>query len=278
MSSTAQAHLERIYEVPGFIGPLDVAFFACLFNAQDEAGVSGDVLEIGTFHGRTAILLEYLKGDRETLHVCDLFEDTPPTEAGRHELALSPQSIPTRAEFEERFRRFHTTRPVIHQGPSSDLNVSELGRNEFRFVHVDGSHVYETVQHDIAIANEIVTEGGVIAFDDFANAGYPGVGAALWPEVVTREVDAFACSRTKLYATKGSAWAARYRSAIQDFASLHGLGWRENELATCSVVSVWEASQKRSLRARVVGRRRRLSQRVLGATPVGFIPDYVFGF
>ena len=103
MQAVAHTHLERIYDVPGFFGPLDAALFTRVFEAQDDAGVAGDVLEIGPWYGRSAVLLGYLKGEREVLHVCDLFEDTPPTKAGRMELAAFQGQMPTRADFEAWF-------------------------------------------------------------------------------------------------------------------------------------------------------------------------------
>jgi hypothetical protein len=273
--SPAQADFERIYDVPGFLGPLDVAMFARLFEVQDEAGVIGDVLEIGSWYGRSAILLEYLKKDeREVLHVCDLFEETPPTKAGQMELAAFAGKMPTRADFEGWFRSFHGTVPVIHQGASSGLSPNELGLNRFRFVHVDGSHAYEAVARDIAIACEIATEGGVVVFDDYANVGHPGVAAALWPAVMERDLEPFACSPSKLYATQGRGRAARYRMAMEEFATLDGYQWKVTEIPGSSIVSVWPAAERRALRARVAGRLRRLTRRIGRRTRL-LIPDYV---
>ena len=55
MQPVAHTHLERIYDVPGFFGPLDAALFTRFFEAQDDAGVAGDVLEIGPWYGRSAV-------------------------------------------------------------------------------------------------------------------------------------------------------------------------------------------------------------------------------
>jgi SAM-dependent methyltransferase len=261
--SAAQAYIGRLNEVPGFFGPLDAALFARLFEVQDDAGVVGDVLEIGCWYGRSAILLEYLKHEREVLHVCDLFEDLPPTRAGRMELAGFDGTMPTRAEFEAWFRSFHPGLPVIHQGPSSALSAKELGPSRFRFVHVDGSHTYEAVIHDIAIACEVVTEGGVIVFDDYANIGHPGVAAALWPAVRQRDLEPFACSPSKLYVTPRRDRAAEYRVATEEFATLHGHRWKVSELPESAILSVWPTNERRSLGARVTGRVRRSIRRAL---------------
>jgi SAM-dependent methyltransferase len=275
LESAAPAYVERIYEVPGFFQPLDAVLFARLFAAQDEVGVAGDVLEIGSFYGRAAILLGFLKDEGDVLHVCDLFEDTPPTRAGQMELAAFSGRMPTRVEFEAWFGSFHDTVPVIHQVPSSVLNASELGPRSFRFVHLDGSHVYEAVMRDIATAGELVAEGGVVAFDDFANVGYPGVAAALWPAVMESDLEPFACSSSKLYATLGRDWATRYRRAIQEFATKHGHRWKVTEISGSCVLSIWPTGERRTFGARAAGRLRRMARRILVTAPI-LVPDYVF--
>ncbi|MEX2049357.1 MAG: class I SAM-dependent methyltransferase [Gemmatimonadota bacterium] len=268
MDSAAQAYIERMHEVPGFFGPLDAALFARLFEVQDDAGVGGGVLEIGCWYGRSAILLEYLKGERDVLHVCDLFEDTPPTRAGRMELAAFRGQMPTRADFEAWFRSYHPGLPTIHQGPSSALSARELGSNRFRFVHVDGSHTYEAVTQDISIACEIATEGGVLVFDDFANVGHPGVAAALWPAIMQSDFEPFASSPSKLYVTLGSDRAAQYRVAIEELAGQHGHRWKVSELPDeGAILTVWPINERRGLGARVAGRVRRSIRRTLSRAP-----------
>jgi methyltransferase family protein len=278
MESAVLADVDRIYDVPGFVGPLDVELFARLFELQDETGVGGDVLEIGSFFGRSALLLEYLKDEQEVLHVCDLFEATPPTEAGRDELAAFSGDMPTRSDFEEMFRSFEATVPVIHQQPSSELNANELGPNRFRFVHVDGSHVYDAVASDIELACDLATDGGVVAFDDFANVGHPGVAAAVWPAVMERDLEPFVCSPSKLYATRGSDRAARYRDAVWEFATVRGYESKLTEIPESTILSVWSPPVRRSVPARVARRLRRIARHALGASPAPFIPEHILGF
>lgn len=280
MVAATEARIDGIWEVPGFFGPLDADLFARLFEVQAEGGVVGDLLEIGAWYGRSAILLEHARAEREVLHVCDLFEDTPPTRAGRTELAAFTGKMPTRADFEAWFLSFHPTIPVVHQGPSSALNVDELGRARFRFVHIDGSHTYDAVRQDIATARDVAAEDAVIVFDDFANVGHPSVAAALWPALAEPDLIPFACSPSKLYVARSLHWADRYRASIEKLAALMGYRRKLTELPEAVFLSVWSVEQRRPFRARVAGRVRRsfrtarVGARMRRRKP--FSPDYIF--
>jgi methyltransferase family protein len=136
-------------------------------------------------------------------------------EGGAGGIGGSHRQDGSRADFEASFRSFHDTVPVIHQMTSKDLSAGELGGDRFRFVHVDGSHIYEAATEDVGLASEIATEGGVVAFDDFANVGHPGVAAALWPAVMERDLEPYAWSPSKLYATRENDLADRYREGLR---------------------------------------------------------------
>ena len=128
------------------------------------------------------------------------------------------------------------------------LSARELGPNQFRFIHIDGSHRYEAVLTDIALARELAADECVIVFDDFSNLGHLGVAAAVWPSVVSSEVEPFACTPAKLYATLEKRHADAYREAVETFASEHGNEIRRTDfLASTSVTATWPAP--RSLRA-----------------------------
>ena len=257
LHAVTRRYIDRLHDVPGFFDPLDADFFSTLADAQRAAGIRGDLLEIGVWYGRSAILLGYLVGEGETLHVSDLFEQPPPTESGRLEFAESNVAPLRRRDFEAWFRFFHERLPVIHEGPSSSLSVGSLGARRFRFVHVDGSHTLENVRHDITLARELVATNGVVAFDDFANVGHLGVAAALWPALADGELEPFACSPAKLYTTLDRECADDYRRAVEDVASRSGLRLRTIELGESRVLAVWPSNPRRSLPARIAGRVRR---------------------
>jgi hypothetical protein len=212
------------------------------------------LLEIGAWYGKSAIVLGSLKREEEELHVCDLFETPPPTAAGRRE--LDGHDVPSRAQFEAAYKRVHGELPIVHQCASSMLSARELGPNQFRFIHLDGSHRYEAVVTDIALARELAADECVIVFDDFSNLGHLGVAAAVWPSVVSSEVEPFACTPAKLYATLDKRHAAAYREAVETFVSEHGYEVRRTDFfGSTSVTATWVAP--RSLRACVVDRARR---------------------
>jgi hypothetical protein len=254
LSSTADDLLDRCDDVPGFLGALDAALFLRLAETQARRDTRGHLLEIGAWYGKSAIVLGSLKREDEELHVCDLFETPPPTAAGRRE--LGGHDAPSRAQFEATYERVHGELPVVHHCPSSMLSARELGPNQYRFIHLDGSHRYEAVLTDIALARELAADECVIVFDDFSNLGHLGVAAAVWPSVVSSEVEPFACTPAKLYATLDKRHAAAYREAVETFASEHGNEVRRTDFfGSTSVIATWAAP--RSLRTRVVDRARR---------------------
>jgi hypothetical protein len=71
----------------------------------------------------------------------------------------------------------------------------------YRFIHLDGSHVYEYVRNDVRTAVALLRPGGVVAVDDYRNENFPGVAAAVWAEVGTGGLVPVCVTPAKLYAT-----------------------------------------------------------------------------
>jgi hypothetical protein len=257
----APVPFEQLREVPGTLAPWDAELIVHLSEAQHQRSVSGDLLEIGTWHGRTSVLLGSLADEGEELQVCDLFETPPPTQAGRRELELGGEdSICGRDEFEATYERFHAKPPVIHECSSEELNEAELGPN-FRFVHIDGSHLYETVLHDLALARSILTKGGIVAVDDIINLGHLGVAAAVWNDALADGVKPFACTPAKIYATLDEEDAETYASVVAEVTLDAGNELRENVVSGTRILATW--SPPPTLRERVVGRARRTLRSVV---------------
>ena len=157
----------------------------------------GDVLEIGTYVGDSAIPMGRHVRPGECLVVCDLWEDvfSSPDIDPKDHMHYSGLTLDT---FLTNWDATYDWRPEVVQG---DSMVLDLTGRQFRFAHVDGCHMYEYVRHDIKNVARHLIPDGVIVLDDYRREHVPGVAAAVW-EAVTREtIFPFLTSTNKLYAT-----------------------------------------------------------------------------
>jgi hypothetical protein len=154
------------------------------------------MLEIGTYQGKSAILMGYGLRDDEELVVCDLFgavmdhADIPLNRRQEYS-GLNEE------EFLANWDRFHPRRPTLEVCESSKL---DLGERVFRFIHVDGCHSYQCVVKDISLVAEHTAKRGVIALDDYRAVEAPGVPAAIWQAVEKGLLFPFAGTWMKMYA------------------------------------------------------------------------------
>jgi predicted O-methyltransferase YrrM len=162
---------ERIKAVPGWFNVDDCGHFSLVLAQQSAFGLSGDVLEIGSYHGRsTALLAACLRVD-ERLVVCDAFEsetednydERPSAETLRRNIALlAPDLGPDRIE--------------IHECFSNDLQLDP--DRTFRFIHIDGGHSHEQALFDLELCSRHLMPGGTIVMDDYHHPNWPGVTRA----------------------------------------------------------------------------------------------------
>ncbi|MGZ3117389.1 class I SAM-dependent methyltransferase [Streptomyces sp. H62] len=228
-------------DVPGWFWPLDQVLFSWFLERQERRGTRGDLLELGAYLGKSAILLGHHLRDGETLTVCDLFETEPPDAANRAEAAQSYSTL-TRRAFERNYLSFHDTLPRIVQDVSSTI-TDEVGPGTCRFAHIDASHLYEHVHGDIGAARRLLLPDGIVVLDDFRSEHTPGVAVAAWEAVLNRGLRPVCLSSQKLYATWGDP------EPVQEelLAALRG----RDDVA----VTVEQAAGHRLVRARAKGRR-----------------------
>jgi hypothetical protein len=191
-------YLRTVNDIPGWFELVDVLLFQKIDELQLRKGIKGNLLEVGVYQGKSAILLGYFCRDGEQLVVCDLFESVP--------AAMSVDCVEngfyqgcSRRTFERNYLRFHKDLPTILACSSTDME-RHAPSNGFRFVHIDGSHHYDIIRADIQTARNVLGRGGVVAFDDFQNPRTPGVTAAVMEEVFHGGLLPL-CYTTKLYAT-----------------------------------------------------------------------------
>ena len=169
-----QEYLQAFNSVEGWFS-FDAALLFTAYNQLIAAhGIRGDVLEIGVYHGLSAVSLAALRGPGKLFYAVDLFEKM-------QDKNVSQSGIGNQQISERNLKRFYPDMSFIKiiAGPSAALNAAKLGKN-FSFCHVDGGHSREETCHDLALCHSLLLPGGLLALDDYFNAQFPGVceGAA----------------------------------------------------------------------------------------------------
>ncbi|MGH3908795.1 MAG: class I SAM-dependent methyltransferase [Pseudonocardiaceae bacterium] len=195
LATSYQAYPRR---VPGWLGVGDAAVITLLSKLQHDLGYIGSILEIGVYHGKSAILLGGLLSSQETLEVCDVFDLENLSRENFFENRRFYKGL-RQSQFEQNYLHFFSELPVIHSCPSSELS-SRLAGRKFRLIHIDGSHLHENVIGDISTAMQSLAIGGLIVFDDWAHSDHPGVAAAIWETVRDLELIPVLATDMKMYA------------------------------------------------------------------------------
>ncbi|MDH6580140.1 class I SAM-dependent methyltransferase [Kitasatospora sp. MAP5-34] len=190
-------------DVPGWFWDLDRHAFDWFLDRQEITGLTGDLLELGAYLGRSAIVLGRHLRDGEKFTVCDLFDSDAPDEENAAEMVMSYRRTLTREAFETNYLAFHDELPTLIQAPTSVLADGRIKAGSCRFVHVDASHLYEHVAGDIQVARAALKPQGVLVLDDYRSAHTPGVAAATWEAVFNHGLRPICLTECKFYGTWG---------------------------------------------------------------------------
>lgn len=185
-----------IDDIHGWFWAEDRVLFSHFLGA-DSVRATGDLVELGTFKGKSAVLIGDYLAEGERFFALDLFHNS--TDAAN---AFENRYYPTltRDAFESNYLAFHDRLPEIIEGPST-LIVDHVEPHSVRFFHIDASHLYEHVAADLRSASRLVAPGGVVVLDDYRAVHTPGVPAAAWEAVLTLGFKPFLLSPQKMYGT-----------------------------------------------------------------------------
>lgn len=212
--------LKRLQQIPGWFTPLDQMLFAWFLDWQSAHGLSGDLVEMGVYKGKSAILMgAHLKAG-ETLIVCDLFgRPARETDIGAGASQFYRDRL-CRQDFETNYSSFLDTLPRIVEGPSSTI-LEHVPAHSARFVHIDAAHRYHNVCQDIESAQAMLHPDGLVVLDDYRTAHTPGVAAAVWNAVLRGGLIPICVSESKFYGT----WrpASQCRQDLSEWLIARGL-------------------------------------------------------
>jgi len=157
-------------QVPGMSSRFAAAICGHLIQRQSALGISGDVVEIGTFEGRFFIAMALgLAADEKALGI-DVF-DWP--DAGVLDRFLT--NCETHGLFPDRFTAWMANSRSI----SVDDLRRKLANRKARFFHIDGNHSHESLSNDLALAHAVLHPQGIVCIDDMLHPGYPTLVTAV---------------------------------------------------------------------------------------------------
>ena len=159
---------DQVKGIPGWFTLDDCEHFHLVMEMQSLNGVRGDMLEIGSYHGRSTAIMAGGIRDGECIHVCDAFESG--TSDG---YANKPSPEKLLSNIQNANPGFDVTQVKIHKCLSNDLNFPE--DQKFRFIHIDGGHSAKEVYADLELAKRHLEPLGIIVIDDYGHKHWPTV-------------------------------------------------------------------------------------------------------
>lgn len=204
-----------IQDIPGWFPQVDRQLFRALLSWQVLNEPPGDLVELGAYLGKSAVVIDEAVQPGETFTVCDLFGEMAQDSANLTENQRSYATL-NREQFERNFRRFRPALPVVLQIPTSEV-LEHVKPQSARFVHVDASHLYEHVAQDVVSARTMLRTGGIVVFDDFRSHHTPGVAAAVWEAVLNSGLQPIVLTLMKWYGTWDD--PAPARQAVRDWCA-----------------------------------------------------------
>lgn len=179
------AHL--IYkEVQGFdVNGQNLIAINLLAQKQLQLGVTGDLMEIGVFHGRTAMLLGLLLNKHEKFIAIDAFSTINQIQHEDRQVDLDyyGDGNEIKSSFLKNWEQYvqsknpNSSHPILIEKDSRDIESKSLRSmtQGVRIFSLDGGHSEASTFHDLELAEEVLTEGGILILDDYFLEDCPAV-------------------------------------------------------------------------------------------------------
>lgn len=215
---------QSIENIKGWFLPKAMELFVQMDAAQKQRSITGNIMEIGVYHGRSAVLLGQFLADGEEFHACDTFTGYDNDDA--------PKFLDT---FLTNYRNV-VGNPVDHlfDCPSSRLGKMLSEERKYRIWHIDGYHSYEMTCKDMMTGYMHMADDGMMIVDDFLNQDWLGVNQAVNEFLnAVDDMAIFAYGYNKLFLCKADKHEMYHTAAKQmtmpqsthNFLPFHGFNW-----------------------------------------------------
>jgi hypothetical protein len=146
-----------------WIGPAQLALTAAL--ARSTNGLTGEVIEVGTWQGLSAIPIAGAVAPA-TLHVVDHWLGDAP-EAGEYGIQAHRVARDNYGVFLSNVRESRLTNIEVHKMGWQEFITLDWDDKPIRFVHIDASHTADEVAGNIKAFLPFAVPGAVFCGDDY---------------------------------------------------------------------------------------------------------------
>ncbi|HEX2215200.1 MAG TPA: class I SAM-dependent methyltransferase, partial [Xanthobacteraceae bacterium] len=211
---------ERYDQVRGMSSRFAAAICGHAIRRQTELGVTGDIVEIGTFEGRFFIAMALGLGPEEVALGIDLFDWPNAGVLDRLLANCEAAGLPP--------ERFVTWKQQSRTIVPDELRA-KLASGHVRFFHIDGEHEYESLSSDLELAHAVLHPSGIICIDDMLHPGYPTLITAVLDYLSRHRDMRVMCiidredivAATKFLICRDHAAALYEQDLMQSFARFH---------------------------------------------------------
>ena len=165
-------------QVHGYLQSGSASVICSIFDIQDELKISGNIAEIGVFHGKLLILLCHSLRHNEIAFAVDVFNSEPSIQGIKTEVENQQFSSDNLfANLVKMDIDAELVKPIIANSQDlSDYDLTrEFGDTNIRLFSIDGDHSRDGVRHDLNLAAATLSKGGIILADDLFNTICPSL-------------------------------------------------------------------------------------------------------
>ncbi len=159
-------HLDLHHKIDGWFSVEAAAAWDALLCKQSLQGVSGHLMEIGVWRGKSATLMAvHSNPAHEVCVLVDKYMDD-------RSVTSALQNV--YSDLNDSFQLLRMDSRRLHTDP-----LMLDGFERFRWIHIDGEHSGRAIINDLTIANSLLSDGGIVCLDDYFNWLYPQVTEAV---------------------------------------------------------------------------------------------------
>lgn len=218
MEPNLKRFVSEVEDIPGWFDLDDAKFISLINEIQLDKSVTGNILELGVWEGKSFIFLANLLQKNEELTGIDLFEGKKGQQR-LNNLVLRLQSKSGKIKVLR-----GDTRALMDSSPPVGLRSSRL-------IHIDAGHEHSEVLADLTnVEKFILDEGSVIILDDLPVRHFPGVwsGMASWMLLGSgSNYRPFLISQSKAYIVKSNEIYQWQSQMLSSAYNSENFAWRE---------------------------------------------------